>query len=54
MFDLIVFTLEIFENSRFLDYVVGKFFPLHVSVPIYIDLVKKVSQITYQPDLSIG
>lgn len=54
LFDLVIFAFQIFKDCGLLDDVVGEFLPFHVSISIYIDLVKQISQIAYQPHLSVG
>jgi hypothetical protein len=53
MFDLIRLTFQVFQNCGFLDNVVGKLFPLHISVSIDIDLIKQICQVPYQRNISI-
>ena len=43
--DLIVFAFEVFEHCGLLDDVVGELLPLHVPVPVDVDLVEEVGEV---------
>lgn len=53
MLNLIIFSLQVFQHRCLLDDVVGKFLPLHVSVPVYVNLVEEVGKVSHQAGLSI-
>jgi hypothetical protein len=54
MLDLIGLGLEILEDSRLLNDIVGKLIPLHIAIAININLIKQVSQVPHQGNFPIG
>lgn len=54
MFDLVIFSFEIFEYSSFFDDIISKFFPFHISIAIDIDLIEQIGQVSHKPCLSVG
>lgn len=54
MFDLIVFAFKVLEHCSFFDNIVGKLIPLHISVPIDVDLIEEIGQISYEAGLAVG
>lgn len=45
MLDLIRFRLEIFQNSSFLNDIIGKLFPLHIPITVNINFIEQVGEI---------
>lgn len=53
MLDLIIFALEILQHSRLFDYIIGKFLPFHISIPIDIYFPKERCEISHQSCLAV-
>ncbi len=52
--DLISFRLEVFQDSGFLNDIIGKLFPLHIPITIDINLIEQIGQIPDKRNVPIG